>query len=312
MRSSRYEPTPFFLDPDGFLWQIPYAYCLHHTVEEIYKKCLGHSHDAHIYVDTIRTRLGLDPTPVLASLEKISVEEFMDKALKAHAFVFIALHGGSGENGTWQKMLDLAGLPYNGSGEKASHLCMDKLETGNVINHIADPALIALPKYVLHASTFKNPTPEKIASYWAALQNHLGLPPYIIKPQHDGCSSGIVPLESSEDLTTYMNLVHKGASCIPIHSFKGQESIIELSSTASQSAYVLEPFLQTDGLTVSGCTLVHTPRSGWMEITIAVFESHGAYHALNPSLTVSSNQVLNVEEKFQGGTGTNITPPPPP
>jgi D-alanine-D-alanine ligase-like ATP-grasp enzyme len=32
--------------------------------------------------------------------------------------------------------------------------------------------------------------------------------------------------------------------------------------------------------------------------------------ALNPSITVASGDVLTVEEKFQGGTGVNITPPP--
>jgi D-alanine-D-alanine ligase-like ATP-grasp enzyme len=34
--------------------------------------------------------------------------------------------------------------------------------------------------------------------------------------------------------------------------------------------------------------------------------------ALPPSLTVARDGVLSVEEKFQGGTGVNITPPPGP
>ena len=33
-------------------------------------------------------------------------------------------------------------------------------------------------------------------------------------------------------------------------------------------------------------------------------------YALNPSITVAAEGVLSVEEKFQGGTGINITPPP--
>ena len=31
---------------------------------------------------------------------------------------------------------------------------------------------------------------------------------------------------------------------------------------------------------------------------------------MNPSITVAETSVLSVEEKFQGGTGLNITPPP--
>ena len=34
--------------------------------------------------------------------------------------------------------------------------------------------------------------------------------------------------------------------------------------------------------------------------------------ALKPSITVASGEILSLEEKFQGGTGVNITPPPEP
>jgi D-alanine-D-alanine ligase len=40
--------------------------------------------------------------------------------------VFIALHGGSGEDGHIQALLDLAGIPYTGSGMLGSALAMDK------------------------------------------------------------------------------------------------------------------------------------------------------------------------------------------
>ena len=50
--------------------------------------------------------------------------------------------------------------------------------------------------------------------------------------------------------------------------------------------------------------------SGWCEVTIGVLEEEGHYTAFHPSITVAENHVLSVEEKFQGGTGINITPPP--
>ena len=40
--------------------------------------------------------------------------------------VFIGLHGGQGEDGTLQALLDLTGVPYTGSGHLASALAMDK------------------------------------------------------------------------------------------------------------------------------------------------------------------------------------------
>src|SRR5690606_33383591 len=40
--------------------------------------------------------------------------------------VFLALHGGTGEDGTLQAILDLSGVPYTGSGHMASAYAMDK------------------------------------------------------------------------------------------------------------------------------------------------------------------------------------------
>ena len=40
--------------------------------------------------------------------------------------VFLALHGGTGEDGTIQAFLDLAGMAYTGSGHLASAAAMDK------------------------------------------------------------------------------------------------------------------------------------------------------------------------------------------
>lgn len=40
--------------------------------------------------------------------------------------VFLALHGGYGENGSIQGMLEVLGIPYTGSGVLASALAMDK------------------------------------------------------------------------------------------------------------------------------------------------------------------------------------------
>ena len=42
---------------------------------------------------------------------------------------FIALHGIGGEDGTIQGLLEFYGLPYTGSGVKASAICMDKWRT---------------------------------------------------------------------------------------------------------------------------------------------------------------------------------------
>ena len=47
-------------------------------------------------------------------------------ALREAEIVFLALHGGAGEDGTIQALLDLAGKTYTGSGMLSSAMAMDK------------------------------------------------------------------------------------------------------------------------------------------------------------------------------------------
>jgi D-alanine-D-alanine ligase len=48
------------------------------------------------------------------------------RSLPRTEVVFLALHGGQGEDGTLQALLDLTSVPYTGSGHLASALAMDK------------------------------------------------------------------------------------------------------------------------------------------------------------------------------------------
>ena len=71
----------------------------------------------------------LPPTP--EELARMKAESLADTAARLPKrgetdVAFLALHGGSGEDGTIQALLDLAGVPYTGSGHLASALAMDK------------------------------------------------------------------------------------------------------------------------------------------------------------------------------------------
>ena len=58
-------------------------------------------------------------------LDHRSVQEIMQKAKIEK--VFLVLHGGFGEDGTIQKILEDMKIPYTGSGPEASRLALDKL-----------------------------------------------------------------------------------------------------------------------------------------------------------------------------------------
>lgn len=307
-QSQKYTPYPFFLDKDKNIWSLPYAYALNHTVEEIYHNCLI----ANSFQNQL---LSLQPSsqrpqdlPLHNSPKKYTLEAFLQLAKAERAFVFLGLHGDIGEDGTLQQLLQNHDIPYNGSPPLPSALCMDKFQTGLAINALNNKSLLSLPKKTLTTQELLKITNPNL--FWDQLTCDLQSQTLIIKPRSDGCSTGIVKLLSSIDLSTYIYLISHQSATIPPHTFSNQPEFIELSLDPTAS-FIFEPYIQTDSISINNNTLSYTPKTGWLELTVCVLENNHKYHALNPSITIASNTILSLEEKFQGGTGINLTPPPP-
>lgn len=99
--------------------------------------------------------------------------------------IFIALHGVGGEDGSMQAVLDMAGIPYTGSGVLASALGMDKWRTKMVwqAQHLPTPAYA-----LLHPATD-----------WQACMAALG-GCAIVKPACEGSSIGMRRVTSAQEL----------------------------------------------------------------------------------------------------------------
>lgn len=86
--------------------------------------------DAAAEADVLSPRVGASPpeTTALADRERdVLLTGLLDTpAIRDADVVFLGLHGGRGEDGTLQHLLDLAGVPYTGSGPLGSGLAMDK------------------------------------------------------------------------------------------------------------------------------------------------------------------------------------------
>jgi D-alanine-D-alanine ligase len=76
-------------------------------------------------LDVLRTG---DPTAITQAPE-----------LEGADVLFLALHGGAGEGGALQALLDLVGLPYTGSGMLASAMAMDKDITKRLLRDVGVP-----------------------------------------------------------------------------------------------------------------------------------------------------------------------------
>jgi D-alanine-D-alanine ligase-like ATP-grasp enzyme len=308
-----YITTPYLLSLDGDVWKLPYSYTLQHTVEEV----LFHCKDAErisqrlgALVPNIRKTLGaVPPSCDTTSLpEHMSLEALCQRSKKENAFVFLGLHGGFGEDGRAQSLLNSHDLAYNGPDETCSNLCADKNKTAQVITALDDPDLIASPKLCFALQDAKDDV-EWAEDLWKNAVDQLHSNDLLIKPQNDGCSAGVVRLYCAADLATFMKAVLGGDKFLAPGSLSHQTSMIELST--KPNLFMIEPFVITDDVRVIGKELHHKARTNWIELTVGVLEKNGNYHALTPSITVAEGNVLSLEEKFQGGTGINLTPPPP-
>ncbi|MBW7866152.1 MAG: D-alanine--D-alanine ligase [Candidatus Hydrogenedentes bacterium] len=97
--------------------------------------------------------------------------------------VFIALHGGPGEDGRVQGLLDLMGLPYTTTGSAASGLCMDKVRAKAVAGAAGVP--VARELTLTQSEWAADP-----AGVLSRIENEIGLPCVIKAPCH-GSSCGM-------------------------------------------------------------------------------------------------------------------------
>ncbi len=103
--------------------------------------------------------------------------------------VFIALHGGAGENGTVQGMLELLGIPYTGSGVLASALAMNKIMSKKIFEQDGIPT----PRWVPLRAAARDSAQDVVLG-------QIGLP-CVVKPACEGSTIGVTVVKREEDLS---------------------------------------------------------------------------------------------------------------
>ena len=106
---------------------------------------------------------------------------------------FIALHGGDGEDGTVQGLLETIGIPYTGSGPAACMRCTDKA----LAKYLMREAGIPTPDW----SAFKESAVKDLGVVAALpfIEQKLGFP-IVAKPARQGSALGVKFARSSEEL----------------------------------------------------------------------------------------------------------------
>jgi D-alanine-D-alanine ligase len=173
----------------------------------------GLSHERDVSVRSGR-RLSEQLVKAGLDVDHWDVDERFVGLLGAHEadVAFVALHGGSGENGTVQSLLELAGLPYVGSTAGACRGAYDKAiaKTRMVEAGVATPSWVTLPSTI-----FREVGPENL---YHLVDSVIGLP-LVVKPVTGGSALGVSVVRDEKELPAALVQAYAYAPDVLLEAF---------------------------------------------------------------------------------------------
>jgi D-alanine--D-alanine ligase len=152
---------------------------------------------------------------------------------------FLALHGGAGEDGHIQAVLETVGLPYTGSGPEASAKAMNKI----ISKRIFEQAGIPTPR----SRGFEALTPEQLPATAEAILAEFSLP-VVIKPASQGSTIGISIVREKSQLQSALAEALKYDSDILAEEFiAGREITVGILGNAEPEVLPLVEIVATGG-----------------------------------------------------------------
>lgn len=157
---------------------------------------------------------------------------------------FIALHGGHGENGAVQGMLEIMEVPYTGSGILASALAMDKEASKKVFHYHNIPTP---PFRIVQSSEFKVQSSKSGPKRGTSnIELQTGFPlPWVIKPATEGSSVGVEIVRDAALLKGALKRAFSyGEKVIAEKYIKGKEVQIGILNNKVLGAVEVRPSLE--------------------------------------------------------------------
>jgi len=168
------------------------------------------SNNASTAVDKIPQRMTLSSAGELVKVRQEGVD-----------VVFNALHGGTGENGGIQALLDIIGVPYTGSPMAASAMAMNKDIAKRVMQSLGIPTA-RWKRY----DRIDGLSPDEIAA--DIRQGDIALP-FIIKPTDGGSTVGLSLVEADDAIEDAIRAGFDASDSIMVEDyFKGREITISV------------------------------------------------------------------------------------
>ncbi|PSR13074.1 MAG: D-alanine--D-alanine ligase [Bacteroidetes bacterium] len=289
-----YEPIPIFLtgsDQRHRLYQLPLNLLLKDNADDIKDK-IAHW-KSHPLLEQIRRECAPITQKYASARVIFSPQELTYDGLPNKVDgVFIALHGRPGEDGQIQMALEARQLPYNGSGIKSSSITIDKFRT---LQTLALHGLPVARQLLLTQQDFKVDEER----FYQKVEQSFAYP-LIAKPVDDGCSSAVKVIHNREQLRAYSALIFR----MRPEEEDQQRHLLKLKikeEFPDKGEILFEELITRENgihfLEITGGMLTHYDERGQLQ-----------YEIFEPSETLSSGEVLSLEEKFLAGEGQNLTP----
>ncbi|HYA12593.1 MAG TPA: D-alanine--D-alanine ligase [Thermodesulfovibrionales bacterium] len=146
---------------------------------------------------------------------------------------FIALHGGHGENGAVQGMLEVLGIPYTGSGVLASAIAMDKEASKKIFLYHKIPVspFIVLGK-------------EHRAKSMDSSKVDFPLP-WVVKPATEGSSIGVSIVKEKKQIPSAVKKAFSSSERVIIERYiEGKEVHIGILNNSALGGVEVRPSLE--------------------------------------------------------------------
>ncbi len=292
--SSDFEAIPLFLAGDSSayeLYRLPLNIMLKDNADDIRDKVLHYQPNAileAIQRETADITSQFTSGNIVFKPEKIGLAELK----KEVDGVFIALHGRPGEDGTLQKDLWKEGIYFNGSQAHSSEITINKFETNKKLREmgflVADHRMVGKSEFLAEKDTLISDIAQQFGF------------PLIAKPADDGCSAAVRKIKSTDELTSYLEMLFRESREIP-QGLAVKMGVTPADEIPVKQEVLIEKFIDKGNcerfLEVTGGMLTHVNVQG--EIEYEIFE---------PSESLAESEILSLEEKFLAGEGQNITP----
>ena len=156
------------------------------------------------------------------------------RALSQVDVVLNALHGGVGEDGTVQRMLERAGVPYAGSRALSSGLSMNKVRAREVLKN----AGIQMARAIAFSLENRMSTQDMAEAIFSAFG-----PPYVVKPPNEGSSHGIRIAHSIPELPDMIGdtLDEYGSALVEEYLVGAHSTVFLVEHFRNERLYVFPP-----------------------------------------------------------------------